>query len=85
VTIDLQSFKESINELNILNLQGQSIAIFTDIKSKDLVQLSLIGYPSDIYFIQVQSPNGVLTKKTNPRKMKMLLTFLFFSIAGYHT
>lgn len=63
VIIDLQSFNGGINQINILNLQGQNIATVTDIKNQEMVELSLADYPSGIYFIQVQSANGLLTKK----------------------
>jgi hypothetical protein len=63
VTIDLQSFNKKINQINVLNLQGQLIAIVDDIKNKERVMISLSDYPSGIYFIQIQLTNGILTKK----------------------
>jgi hypothetical protein len=63
VSIDLESFNIGINQISIINLQGQSIATVSDIKNQGIVDISLTDYPSGIYFIQVQCTNGLLTKK----------------------
>lgn len=63
VSIDLESFNVDINQISIINLQGQSIATVSDIKNQGIVDISLADYPSGIYFIQVHYMNGLLTKK----------------------
>ena len=63
VTLDLQNFKGSINQINILNLQGQVITALSDIQQEERIQFSVSDFASGVYFIQIQTANGVLSKK----------------------
>lgn len=63
VTLDLRDFNESVSQVNILNLQGQSIVTLSDIKQQEQLSFSLTDFSAGVYFVQIQSKNGMLTKK----------------------
>ena len=63
VTIDLSNFNSAVNQINILNVQGQVISTLNGINQNQQLQFSLADFAAGIYFVQIHSTNGILTKK----------------------
>lgn len=62
VNIDLNEFSDKVNSINVLNVQGQQISS-TKVTNEKTLKLPLQGLSEGVYFIQIQSAQGILTKK----------------------
>jgi hypothetical protein len=63
VTIDLHNFNSTVSQINVLNIQGQVISTLNGINQNQQLQFSLSDFAAGIYFVQIHSTNGILTKK----------------------
>lgn len=63
VTIDLNEFSDKVNSINVLNIQGQQISSIKVTSNEKSLKLPLQGLSDGVYFIQIQSAQGILTKK----------------------
>ena len=63
ITLDLQGFTGSIRQVRIIDQRGQVIENYDHDWHQEQVQLSLTNHPTGIYFIQIESTAGVITKK----------------------
>jgi hypothetical protein len=63
VTLDFTGIAQNVTQINILNIQGQSIYTKSQPKNQYINQLDLSDYPEGIYTIQFQTLTGVLNKK----------------------
>ena len=63
VTIDFHNFNSTVTQINVLNVQGQIISMLNDINQNQQLQFSLSDFAAGIYFVQIHSTNGILTKK----------------------
>ena len=63
ITIDLNECAYKVNSFTIINAQGQQLATFNIAEDEKNFQCSLHGYSNGIYFIQLHSTKGILTKK----------------------
>lgn len=63
VTIDLCNFKSTVTQINVINAQGQVISTLNGISQNQQLQLSLSDFVAGIYFVQIHSTNGILTRK----------------------
>jgi hypothetical protein len=68
VIIDFKDFNETVKQINILNVQGQVISTLNGFNQNKQLQISLAEFASGIYFIQIHSKNGILTKKITLEK-----------------
>ncbi len=62
VNIDLNEFSDKVNSISVLNVQGQQISS-TKVSNEKTLKLPLQGLSDGVYFIQIQSTQGILTKK----------------------
>lgn len=62
VTINLNEFTDKVNSISLINIQGQQISS-TQIAEEKSIRLALHGLPYGVYFIQIDTEQGVLTKK----------------------
>lgn len=62
VTVDLNDFSENVNSVNVINVNGQQISS-TKVVGEKILKLPLQGLSDGVYFIQIQSDQGMLTKK----------------------
>lgn len=62
VVIDLNEFTDKVNSISLINIQGQQISS-TQVAEEKSVRLELHGLPDGVYFIQIDTEQGVLTKK----------------------
>ena len=63
VTIDLDGFSGKINQINMLNSQGQLVLSANAAGNEKKVLLPLSGLPVGIYILQIQTSSGTKTKK----------------------
>jgi hypothetical protein len=63
VTIDATNLAQNVNQINILNVQGQMVFAFNQLGSKAVFDLNLTNLPEGIYVVQLQTSAGVLSKR----------------------
>jgi hypothetical protein len=63
VTLDLTGLSQNVTQINILNVQGQSVYLAIQTKNQEIHQLDLSGFSDGIYLIRLQTATGVLSKK----------------------
>ena len=63
ITIDLSEFAGDVNSFAIISAQGQQLASFTVADNEKNIQFPLHGFSNGIYFIQLHSTKGILTRK----------------------
>jgi hypothetical protein len=63
ITIDLNSFTCSVSEIRLINTLGKVVKEYTALSDQDVYNLSVMDLPDGIYFIQLQSDKGVLSKE----------------------
>ncbi len=64
VIIDLIDFSGKVDQIYILNIQGQMVdALNLESNNEKIVNMSLNNYSEGIYLIQLHSAEGILTKK----------------------
>jgi hypothetical protein len=62
VTVDLSKYTDKVNAIHIINIQGQQIS-FTKVTNEKYLRLELQGLSDGVYFIQIRSEQGILSKK----------------------
>jgi hypothetical protein len=67
-TVDLAQYSGQVNSVSIYNFQGQQVLAPQIVYGKTSIQLPLHMLSDGIYFVQIHSSNGVLTKKIIVRK-----------------
>jgi len=63
VTIDLHEFTNKINQIALCDVQGKQICSERVGNFERTIRLPLTGVSNGIYFVQIHSDNGILTKK----------------------
>jgi hypothetical protein len=63
ITVDLTNYTDKINQLNLLNVQGQQMLSLNSTNIEKTLSLSLTSFPDGIYFLQFQTDSGTVTKK----------------------
>jgi hypothetical protein len=63
VLIDFNEFNDKINQLNLLNVQGQNVFTSNTINQTKLFTVPLTNLSDGIYFLQIQTDKGILNKK----------------------
>lgn len=63
VLIDFNELKGKLNQINLLNVQGQNVFTFNINDQSKIFNLPLTNLSDGIYFIQIQTENGILSKK----------------------
>ena len=63
INIDLSAYSGKVTAIYLSNLQGQQIIANTNIAGKGTHQLLLDNISSGVYFLQLHSTDGILTKK----------------------
>jgi hypothetical protein len=63
VTIDLKNINDKINLVNLLNSQGQSVYSENINKVANTWNVPLQELPDGIYFLQIQTNNGIVARK----------------------
>lgn len=61
--IDLRNIEHSVNQVNVINLQGQVVLTLTGIRQKQQHVFSIDEFTEGIYFVQIQTAKGIITKK----------------------
>jgi hypothetical protein len=62
VNIDLNEFSDNVNSINVLSVQGQQV-VSAKVANEKILKLPLQGLSDGVYFIQIHSTQGILTKK----------------------
>lgn len=62
VSVNLSSYSDIVNEIKIINVQGQIIKEIKNI-NEVIVKIHLEGFSESLYFIQIVSDRGISTKK----------------------
>lgn len=63
ITLDLTGLSQNVTQINILNVQGQNVYTISQDNNQEINQLDLSDLSEGIYLIQIQTANGVLSKK----------------------
>lgn len=63
VTVDLKDFTETVSKIVLLDMQGREIYTENETAFKQTVNLPLNNISEGIYFVQIYSGKGILTKK----------------------
>lgn len=63
VVIDFGGFKGELDQLNLLNVQGQTVFAVNVIDSSTTFKMPLTNLSNGIYFLRMQTDSGSLTKK----------------------
>lgn len=63
VTIDLTEYNGNINQINLLNIHGQQVFSIKIINEQKTIILPLSDLSDGMYFLQLQSNSGTLSKK----------------------
>jgi hypothetical protein len=60
--VDISDVKNP-KQLNLTNAQGQRLKVVSGISNSDKVEIELSNYAAGVYFIQIQTQEGIITKK----------------------
>ena len=60
--VDLTAFNGNINQIRIMNTQGQQVAAVNSNGDK-IIRVKVDNLPEGIYFLQLQTDNGAYCKK----------------------
>jgi hypothetical protein len=63
VVIEFNDLLDNIDAITVLNSKGQIISTFTVNSGEKVLHLPLYTFPNGVYFIQINSEKGILTKK----------------------
>ena len=63
ITLDLTALSQNVTQINILNFQGQNVYTVGQDYNRGINQLNLSDLNEGIYLIQIQTADGVLSKK----------------------
>jgi hypothetical protein len=63
VTINSNDFDGELNQINLINIQGQSIFTNNTSNQSKIINLPINNFSEGIYMLQLQTTKGILTKK----------------------
>lgn len=63
VTVNINDFDGELNQINLINIQGQNIFTFNTTNQSKILNLPINNFSEGIYMLQLQTSRGMLTKK----------------------
>ena len=63
VMVDFNEFNGTLNQINLVNVQGQNVFTLNTVNQSKIFNLPLTNISDGIYFLQIQTDKGVLSKK----------------------
>lgn len=63
VMVDFNEFNGTLNQINLINVQGQNVFTLNTVNQSKIFNIPLINLSDGIYFLQIQTDKGVLSKK----------------------
>jgi len=63
IKIDLNKFSGEVNQINLIDLQGEKVSLMYQLTGLSTLNLPLNNLSNGIYFIQFQTNHGIITKK----------------------
>lgn len=63
VMVDFNEFNGTLNLINLVNVQGQNVFTLNTVNQSKIFNIPLTNLSDGIYFLQIQTDTGVLSKK----------------------
>jgi len=63
VMVDFNEFNGTLNQINLVNVQGQNVFTLNAVNQSKIFNIPLTNLSDGIYFLRLQTDNGVLIKK----------------------
>jgi hypothetical protein len=63
VMVDFNEFNGTLNQINLVNVQGQNVFTLNTVNQSKIFNIPLTNLSDGIYFLQIQTDKGVLSKK----------------------
>lgn len=63
VMVDFNEFNGTLNQINLVNVQGQNVFTLNTVNQSKIFNIPLTNISDGIYFLQIQTDKGVLSKK----------------------
>ena len=61
VMVDFNEFNGTLNQINLVNVQGQNVFTLNTVNQSKIFNIPLTNISDGIYFLQIQTDKGVLT------------------------
>jgi hypothetical protein len=68
IILDLTAFKGTFSQIQVLNTQGQQVMQMNNVEGNQSLKVQLDNLTDGIYFLQLQTENGMISKKFIVRK-----------------
>ena len=68
VTIDMTGFSGKIQKVSMVNMQGQEVFVLNTVSGGKVIPIDTQGLPQGIYYIQIQTDNGIINKMITVQK-----------------
>lgn len=68
VMVDFNEFNGTLNQINLFNVQGQNVFTLNKVYQSKIFNIPLINLSDGIYFLQIQTDKGTLSKKITVSK-----------------
>lgn len=68
VMVDFNEFNGTLNQINLFNVQGQNVFTLNKVYQSKTFNIPLINLSDGIYFLQIQTDKGTLSKKITVSK-----------------
>jgi hypothetical protein len=63
IMIDFKDFNGKVSEINMLDVRGQNLYTLNEVDQRNILPISLSNHANGVYFLQILTNKGILSKK----------------------